>query len=781
MPKCEAALVGGAEEHLRNQNDTFTRATQARHPVTSVRHLHSRPVPGSTSLLSALRRQAWIIIAAGCAGAALFGTASALSPKVYESRVEVRLDPVSLDGRFGAPDAPATSEQAIAREMRLVESDAVLGRADGQIEFDHSLEAEQVSDDTIAFVARSISGPLAESVANTAATTYLGVRQESATGLADSALTFTQGLVDGLTARQAAGEDVAADLAEQQARLADFQAGRDAVAETATVSLGPTTAGDAVAPQPWEAAARGLLVGLVVGLLIAAVREYVLARPQMAALTASFPRLQWSRRDGGTLHVAWPDRRRPAFVILGGLVAARALLYTVLGVNFILDDWSLEYQRAIAGTWESVPSGQDLVNARPGAWLTFTLLHGTVGPHPLVQFLVLTAVNLAVVLILYTVLARFFDRSTALLVTAVWVLLPVHQSMTVWPGTSQIAVGALAFLLGLWAFTCGRWALAGAGFAASILCYELSVPAAFAATALVAGPLAPLRPTAPPPRRAITLGTRAGTLVFVIAATAWSRAHPVYDLELRMPSPATLWSGHFGIGLFGSLDTPDVLVMVVGAVLAAGMAVCLVWWLRGDRAREAGPALAVGGVAVFLLGLVVAFSTTTGVLGFNDRLYALSSVGAAMMLAGLGVFLWRRLPALTLVLGSLLVLGALAGQFVSLRSWSQSGADVVALLDYLERTYPDPAGTHFIVGPSPRYRNSTVGATSPYGGADGAYRLAFPEAGPSCAALAERETVPEDTCTGSMVIANSQEEFVPTAWGESLVDWSRVLGADGDP
>ena len=743
--------------------------------------LHSRPVPAPRSFLGALRRQCWVILAATVAGAALFGTASALTPKVYESRVEIRLDPVSLDQRFGAPDAPATAEQGVARELQFVQSAAVLGRADSQISFEHSLAVEQASDDTLAFVGRSISGPFAEAVANTAANTYLAVREETATGLSANAVAVTQSRVDDLTARLAAGEDVAADLEQQQSLLADFQAGQASAGDTARVTLGPTDAGGAVAPRPWTAAAKGLLVGLVAGLLIAAGREYLLARPLPESLRGSFPRVRVTRVDGAPVRAAWAARRRPAFVVLTGLVLARALVSVAFGVNFVLDDWSLEFQRATAGTWSSVPSGQDLVNARPGAWLTFTLLHGIVGPHPLVQFLVLTAINLAVVLLLYSVLARFFDRTLALAATAIWVLLPIHQSMSVWSGTSQIAVGALLLLLGLWAFTDGRWLLAGLGFAGSILCYELAIPVAFASVVLVATPLAPLRAGAPVPRTRITVLTRAATLVPVVAATAWSRAHPVYPLEWRMPSPATLWSGHFGIGLFGSLDTPDLLFVAIGALAAAGVVVCLVWWLRGDRARDAGPSLVVAGTGVLALGLFVSFTATTGVLGFNDRLYAISSVGAAMMLTGLGVFLWRRVPVITVGLVGLLVVVAAVGQFVSLRSWSQAGGDVVALMGYLERTYPDAGQTNFIVGPSPRYRNNVIGASSPYGGADSAFRLTFPEAGPPCALLADRATVPVDTCTGSLVIANSTEEFVPTAWGESLVEWSRVLGADGVP
>lgn len=737
-------------------------ATQGPWPGGRGPHVDSRPVSGARTLSVALRREAWLLVAAAVAGAALFGTASALQPKTYESRAEVTVSPVSLEQRFGAPDAPTTPEAAIARELRHARSDAVLGRADSQIEFEHGLTVEQVSDDTIAFVGTSTNGPFAESVANTAATTYVTVRQEVATGLADSAIGFTQGIVDDLTARAAAGEDVAADLAAQQELLAGYQAGRDAVAETAQVTLEPTSADDAVAPRPWAAAAAGLFVGLVAGLVIAAVHEFARAGTAGAdgpgsAIAAAMPSVQLRRRDGGPLRAGWLHERRTALVILTGLVIGRAAVYVALGVNFILDDWSLAALRESEGRWQAVPTGQDLVNARPGAWLTFTLLHGIVGPHPLVQFLVLTAVNVAVVLVLYLVLARFFDRAVALAVTAVWVLLPIHQSMTVWSGTSQIAVGALALLLGVLAYTHGRWLLAGLAMSASILCYELSVPLAFAAAVLVATPLAPLVPA---PSRPLTWRSRLGVLAMLAVTTWWSRTHAVYPVELEMPSPATLWSGHFGMGLFGSLEAPDPLVAAAGAVTAALAAVCLVWWVRGERGRGDGPSLVLAGVGVFGLGLYVSVTVATGVLGFNDRLYSLSSIGAAMMLVGIGMFLWRRVPVTTLVLGALLVAAATVGQFVSLRSWSQAGADTVALLRYLETTYPDPANTDFIVGPTPVFRNNVVGITSPYGGADPAFDLRFPGG------------------EGSLVVANSREEFVPVEGTESLVDWSRVLGAD---
>ncbi len=746
-----------------------------------MRHVHSRPVPASRSLSGALARQGWVLVAATAAGAVSFWTASALMPKVYESRVVVALDPVSLDHRFGAADAPVDAAQAIVRERHLVESEAVESRASAQMDFDPRFEVEAVSDDSLELRARSTSGPQAEVAVQTLANTYLTVRQEIATGLANNAIDVTQSRIDDLNARRVTGTDVTALLGEQEDLLADFEAGRAAVGDTARVALGPSPADGAVSPRPLQAAVAGLMVGLVLGLLIAAAREDLRASVRPERLWASLPKVEIKRRDGGALRFAWAARPRPARAVLTALVLGRAAVYVVLGVNFVFDDWSLEYWRSAAGTWQSVPSGQDLVHARPGAWLTFTLLHGVVGPHPLLQFLVLTAINLAVVLVLYGVLARFFERPLALAITATWVLLPIHQSMVVWSGTSQIAVGALLFLLGTWALTDGRWMLAGVGLAASILCYELVVPVALVAIAIVGTPLAPVRADDGATPRTLSLRARAGALSFVIAATAWSRAHPVYPMEWRLPSPRLLWSGHFGIGLFGSLSTPERLVAIVGASIAGGVVVCLLWWLRGDRARSAGPSLVVAGLCVFVLGLVVALTTTTGVLGFNDRLYAVSSVGAAMMLVGIGTFLWRRAPVLTVALALAMVAAVAVGQFVSLRSWSHAGADVVALMDYLERTYPDPAHTNFVVGPEQKIRNNVIGASSPFGGADAAFRVAFPEAGPPCGLVEDRRVVPVDTCQGSLVIVDSPEDFVQSPWGESLVDWSQVLGADGTP
>lgn len=779
-PRIRSGRVArGAGEHLRNQNDTFEVRAQA--PVPAPRcATYTLAVPPPRELWAVLRRQGWLILASVLVGVTFFGTASALSPKIYESRAEVQISPVSLHARFDTPDAPTTPAQAMAREMESARSVFVLGRADDQLAFDHSLGAEQASEDTIAFVARSINGPYAEAAAEKVASIYVTVREETATGLANSSVEATQQVIDDLTALQAAGEDVSADLAEQEARLDDFQAGLSEAADTARITLGPTDAGEPIAPHPWKAATKGLAIGLVAGLLIAAVREFLRVRPLPADVSNSLPRVVVERRDGGTWRFAWAHRRRTAVAILTGLVVARAAIYVAMGVNFILDDWSLEYQRATAGAWSSVPTGQDLVNARPGAWLVFTVLHAAIGPHPLIHFLVLTAINLALVVALYLVFERFVSRPLALLITAIWVVLPIHQSMTVWTGTAQIAVGGLVFVLGLLAFTHGRWLPAGLGFGASILCYELSVPAAFAAVALVATLLLPLNPEAKAPRP-ITIRTRAATLVFVVAATAWSRSHPVYDLDLRMPSPATLWSGHFGVGLFGDLDTPNLLVMAAGGFLAVGIVCCLVAWMAGDRERESGPSMVVTGTAVFALGLAVSFTANTGVLGFNDRLYALSSIGAAVMLAGLGVFLWRRAPALTVGLAGLLLATAVVGQVLSLQSWSRAGADVVALLDYIEQTYPDPDGTHFIVGPSPQIRNNVMGAQSPFGGADAAYRLAFPDAGPPCVQHHQRATTPVETCQGSLWMASSPEEFTPTPWGETVINWYQVLGADGIP
>ena len=58
----------------------------------------------------------------------VFVAASVVQTKTFESTVEIRIDSVSVEERFGASDAPLGPEQAMARELQYLRSDAVVGQ-----------------------------------------------------------------------------------------------------------------------------------------------------------------------------------------------------------------------------------------------------------------------------------------------------------------------------------------------------------------------------------------------------------------------------------------------------------------------------------------------------------------------------------------------------------------------------------------------------------------------------------------------------------------------------
>ena len=170
------------------------------------------------------------------------------------------------------------------------------------------------------------------------------------------------------------------------------------------------------------------------------------------------------------------------------------------------------------------------------------------------------------------------------------------------------------------------------------------------------------------------------------------------------------------------------------------------------------------GLLLLGVGLPVAFTLGVMRLGFGDRLHGISSIGSALLLAGIGTWLWARSRAIAACAGAALLAACLVGQVVALRSWSRAGADVVAVLAYVA-DLPSPETTHvFVEGPPPN-RNGVIGATSPSGGANEAYLRAFPDADPD-----GPEGGPP---TGSLTVA--PDPSFPAPEGAHVVTWTQVL------
>ena len=396
----------------------------------------------------------------------------------------------------------------------------------------------------------------------------------------------------------------------------------------------------------------------------------------------------------------WSAVSRGGVAAIVGLVLARAAFYAIRGAGFFQDDFHFVYDTQVHGWFGSV-QGAHKLESRPGMWLHFNVLYGLAGDHPLVLFALVTLLNAVAAVLVYVLLVRVLPvRRAALAVALVWVALANHTTITVWGAASQALMAVLLLLAGLLLVSAGRPVPAALVLAGSVLCYQVTIPLAVVGALVV--------PAAP----ALRERARLGIVGAVGLATLWLIAHPTYPTQLRVPNPVVLWSAHFGTGLFGSLGPSPWLRWGVAVAVLVGVVVAVAAWVRGTRRWSDGPPLVLTGLAVWGLGLVYLVSTpdfvTVGDHGWVDRLYAASSLGSAMVLVGIGQFVWRR--SRSAAVAGAVGLGVLCvyGQAVALGAWSDAGRDVVALMAELGRVADDPANTSFAVGPSLPPRDGVV-------------------------------------------------------------------------
>lgn len=465
-----------------------------------------------------------------------------------------------------------------------------------------------------------------------------------------------------------------------------------------------------------------------------------------------------ARRPGpDSGRVARLGDRRWALIALTALVLARAAWYAIQGVGFVLDDWSLAGYRHFNGAMTDV-----MLESRPGTWLTLTTLYAIADTQPLVLFALITALYLLATVLLYLLLARYVSPLVAVAVAATWVVLPNHNTIALWGASGNGLVALVLALAGVLVLTHGRWLAGGLLLAASVLCYELFTPLCLLAPVLVPG-----RWQLQAPRRQVAVWQRAVAVALSLAAAGWSSTHSSYPLELRMLDPVVFWSGHFGTGLLASAAPPTLLRTGLAAAAAVGVIVCAVAWVKGERDRETGPTLVVVGVALMAIGGWVGFTLPLGSHGQNDRLYAASSIGSALVVVGIVRYAWVRshaaLPSHGLARFAIraavvtFVFVCLAGQRISLGSWIRAGDDAVAALHHIDANAAgDPGASHFVIGPTRIYRNAVSGIQDEDG--KWALRLTFGGEG-----------------GGTLRIPDTAEAFVQRSPDEVLVEWRQIL------
>lgn len=323
----------------------------------------------------------------------------------------------------------------------------------------------------------------------------------------------------------------------------------------------------------------------------------------------------------------------------------------------MLDDWFALANACFDGWW--LAAGAEQWQARPGAGAVYAAIFGLVGRHPLVALGVQVVLVAVTAVLLRRLLARFVAPATAWAVAGLWLVIPNHGSLLLWTSAVNITVALALLLAGLLLLAGERPAPAALLLALSVLCYEATAPAG------LAGALAVPWLQGRSARRSL-----AWTLAAIVPAGAWMVAffHPAKRGVRETADLALVPGAHLGEGVF----PPGPAAMVLGTVAFVVLALLALEAVRAGRAStEAG--LAGAGVAVIVLGTLPFVRYFYAPLGGGDRVNVVAGVGTALVWAGLGTWLWVRLPRSAVLAASAVVVVAMGWASVQ-RSWSWADA-----------------------------------------------------------------------------------------------------------
>jgi hypothetical protein len=281
--------------------------------------------------------------------------------------------------------------------------------------------------------------------------------------------------------------------------------------------------------------------------------------------------------------------------------------------------------------------------------VVYAVVFGGIGAHPL-AILVVQVVLVATAAVLIDELLRKLgvDDRLSWATAALWVVIPNHTSLLLWPTAVAITVSLVLLLLGGVALAEERDAPAACILAAAVLTYEATGPAALAL--VVAIPLLQRRTDW---RRPVAMG-----LAALVPAGLWVALHVPSVKEaglarwadLRLVAPA-----HLGWGVFP--DGPVTTVVGLAALLLVALAV-----------RRRDP-LVIAGLVVIVVGTLPFVRYFYEPLGAGDRVNVVAGVGTAMVWAGLLAFLAAHAPRPVAIAAAGCVVAAMG-----VASWQRSMA-----------------------------------------------------------------------------------------------------------
>lgn len=384
--------------------------------------------------------------------------------------------------------------------------------------------------------------------------------------------------------------------------------------------------------------------------------------------------------------VPLPTRRDLAIVSILTVASLLVVLpYLLGGPGFFMDDWRNLARMDTVGWLRSAEASR--FASRPGAWAVEMVLYPVLRDNAVAWVLALAALNAAAATAVFVCLRRFTAETVALVTVLVWIVLPNHTSLRTFPNVAPMVVGLTLLAIGITLMDSRRLVLGSIAVALGGFCLEVMLLPGL--VALVALHLWRERGS----RREAYIGA-----TVIVTAGALMLIHPTYSIaNAARGTPAPIWPAHFGSGL--TTVTAIAWVLSISAVI--GIVTAAAAFARGRRDTCDAPWLVLAGLAVMVVGLApFVLKWPAAYRGQADRNFVVSSVGSAMVWAGIGYLVWQRSRVVAALAGVGFVGVMVATNITYQADWSRVARETPAMLRAVQCRYGDDVPEGLGVGPT---------------------------------------------------------------------------------